>query len=83
MPQGEGADWDPSKSKFWHWPDRAIGKRESRRLREEHNREMNRAARLENLLGQALVYVEDQLDDPVNKPGVIKELATKIREELK
>lgn len=22
---------------FWHWPDHRIGKRESRRLREEHN----------------------------------------------
>ena len=23
--------------KFWHWPDRVIGKRESRQLRDEHN----------------------------------------------
>lgn len=25
---------------FWHWPDHCIGKRESRRLREEHNAEV-------------------------------------------
>lgn len=23
--------------KFWHWPDHVAGKRETRRLREEHN----------------------------------------------
>ncbi len=28
-------------SEFWHWPDHVIGKRESRRLREEHNARMN------------------------------------------
>ena len=25
------------KQTTWHWPDHVIGKRESRRLREEHN----------------------------------------------
>jgi len=25
------------KSKFFHWPDHNIGKRESRRIRDEHN----------------------------------------------
>lgn len=29
---------------FWHWPDRVIGKRESRRLREEHNALANKLA---------------------------------------
>jgi len=28
-------------NEFWHWPDHVIGKRESRRLREEHNARMN------------------------------------------
>lgn len=30
----------------WLWPDRVIGKRESRRLREEHNRLNNSHAKL-------------------------------------
>lgn len=30
----------------WLWPDRVIGKRESRRLREEHNRVVNNHAEL-------------------------------------
>jgi hypothetical protein len=33
-------------NKFWHWPDHAIGKRESRRLREEHNAMANEHAEL-------------------------------------
>lgn len=33
-------------SKFWHWPDRIIGKRESRQLREEHNALANSHAEL-------------------------------------
>ncbi len=33
---------------FWHWPDHCIGKRESRRLREEHNAAMNRLAQFED-----------------------------------
>lgn len=34
------------KAKPWLWPDRAIGKRESRRLREEHNAAVNDVAAL-------------------------------------
>ena len=30
----------------WHWPDHTIGKRESRRLREEHNQLVNSHAEL-------------------------------------
>lgn len=69
-------------SKAWLWPDRLISSTESGELREEHNRVVNREERLENLLLAALVYVEDQLDDPCNKAGVVKGLATKIREEI-
>lgn len=36
--------------RFWHWPDRIIRLRESRRLREEHNRLMNDHARLTSAL---------------------------------
>lgn len=35
-----------SKFSFWHWPDHVIYKRESRRLRDEHNAVMNSNARL-------------------------------------
>lgn len=42
--------------KFWHWPDHVAGKRETRRLREEHNAAMNSRAELlealEHLTGQ-------------------------------
>ena len=30
-----------SEHKAWHWPDHAIGKRESKQLREEHNKLYN------------------------------------------
>jgi len=33
-------------NEFWHWPDHIIRKRESRRLREEHNARMNERAQL-------------------------------------
>lgn len=35
-----------SVAKAWLWPDRHIGKRESRKLREEHNALYNEHARL-------------------------------------
>ena len=35
---------DRGKSRPWLWPDRTIGKRESRRLREEHNETVNQHA---------------------------------------
>jgi len=34
----------------WLWPDRTIGKRESRELREEHNRLVNAYVRLQEVL---------------------------------
>lgn len=34
------------KPMFWLWPDRVIGKRESRRLRDEHNAAMNERAEM-------------------------------------
>lgn len=33
-------------AKCWLWPDRTIGKRESRQLREEHNKIVNQHAEL-------------------------------------
>ena len=36
---------------FWHWPDKIIRKRESRRLREEHNAVSNALAKSNDVLG--------------------------------
>ena len=33
-------------NKFWHWPDRQIGKKESRRMRDEHNKLANEHSEL-------------------------------------
>lgn len=41
-----------------------------------------REEELVDLLSHALVYVEDQLDDPTNKPGVVRALATKMRKAI-
>lgn len=43
---------------FWHWPDKVIGKKESRRLREEHNA-------LANRLAYALEATDIELTDDV------------------
>lgn len=52
------------KAQSWLWPDRTIGKRESRKLREEHNALVNLNAELMEALKrteQALAfYVEDK-----------------------
>lgn len=40
---------------------------------------VSREQQLEGLLLEALVYVEDQLDDPCSKKGVVRNLASRIR----
>lgn len=72
-------DAELARARCWLWPDRTIGKKESRALREEHNGLVNRGARLEDLLRQALVFVEDDLASPDFKPGTVKKLAAEIR----
>ena len=42
------------KQTTWHWPDHVIGKRESRRLREEHNTLANSHAELMKAIDNAL-----------------------------
>lgn len=44
----------------WLWPDREIGKRESRKLREEHNRAVNEHA---EMLAVLLEITEHGTDD--------------------
>ena len=43
-----------TKQTTWHWPDHVIGKRESRRLREEHNALANSHAELSSSLSAML-----------------------------
>lgn len=45
--------------KTWLWPDRAIGKRESRELREAHNATVNMAAELLHELLATKSWMED------------------------
>ena len=44
---------------FWHWPDHNIGKRESRRLREEHNAAMNLNAELVEALESVIAWSKE------------------------
>ena len=43
----------------WHWPDRRIGKRESRRLREDHNETYNRYHETREALIEMLALWDD------------------------
>ena len=47
------------KQTTWHWPDHVIGKRESRRLREEHNALADSHADLVASLGWAMRFIKD------------------------
>jgi hypothetical protein len=48
----------------WLWPDHAIGKREARRLREEHNATVNEHADLLAALRAIIARVDGVFDDP-------------------
>ncbi len=48
---------------FFHWPDHVIGKRESRRIREEHNATVNRLAERCDRLAKALRELLHETDD--------------------
>lgn len=52
------------KIPFWHWPDRTIGKRESRRLREEHNALGNHAAELAEVVKASVGAWDAWRNDP-------------------
>lgn len=54
-----------SENAFWHWPDRAIGKRESRRLREEHNKAMNELSALKESKGTLQQVEFEEQDFPI------------------
>ena len=54
--------------KCWLWPDRNIGKRESRQLREEHNALVNRNAELIEAAEAVLNITHNlRLDGPTNE----------------
>ena len=59
------------KQTTWHWPDHVIGKRESRRLREEHNTLANSHEALAASLSAMLSVFNVQ-------PGEIEPLAAFI-----
>ena len=42
----------------WLWPDKRIGKRESRKLREEHNAVVNLNAELVDIASEAITTLE-------------------------
>ena len=53
----------------WLWPDRVIGKRESRVLRDEHNRVINLNAELLAALGSAEQEIVELLEDFCQSEG--------------
>lgn len=59
------------KITFWHWPDHNIGKRESRRLRDEHNALANYAAELQDA-GQVKPYERVLPRDAFNESNLLK-----------
>lgn len=50
------------KQTTWHWPDHVIGKRESRRLREEHNELANSHYELLLIAEQVMNLTLDEND---------------------
>ena len=64
---------------FWHWPDHNIGKRESRRLREEHNAAMNLNAELVNGLEMAEKVFNVESIDPLCAFMAIEKLRSLIQ----
>lgn len=59
-----------SPRKFWFWPDHVIGKRESRRLREEHNALANSHAELEVALKATLASLNVAFSAEENPFGI-------------
>ena len=51
----------------WLWPDRTIGKRESRQLREEHNRVVNENAELLTALKDLTTSIHEHVKMDVRK----------------
>ena len=57
------------KQTTWHWPDHVIGKRESRRLREEHNALANSHAELMRALERIAAQCANTAKTFPNAPG--------------
>lgn len=66
-------------SKFWHWPDRNIGKRESRVLREEHNKLANEHADLLTKLEGLVDWIGDGRYVSRSETIAARALVAKIR----
>ena len=68
----------------WHWPDHVIGKRESRRLREEHNalagNHNELVAALSQLLNTCELNTDDITDNAVALVGDARAALAKAKE---
>lgn len=62
------------KHQSWLWPDRAIGKRESRELREEHNALINSHAQLLDVLRMMPAVLRDRPECYAELAAVAKAL---------
>lgn len=69
----------PKAFDSWLWPDKIIGKRESRMLREEHNNLVDSHAQLLNAAQDFLVMAEKYIDTSATHDGLIN---CKIRAKL-
>ena len=68
----------------WLWPDRTIGKRESRRLREEHNALVNEHTAMLDALRELLREVDAHLDYETDvEMGVAADVAHTILARIK
>lgn len=54
---------------FYHWPDRTIGKRESRTIRESHNATVNALCESEERIRAAVDHITDRLAFAPNVDG--------------
>jgi hypothetical protein len=67
------------ETKCWLWPDHAIGKRESRQLREEHNSVVNINADLLAACKRAIVALEQTRRYAVDRPVMNTPIVTVIQ----
>lgn len=68
-----GVPENPPKFSAFHWPDRIIRKRESRRIREEHNALFNSHAELLEIVREAVDHwAEFDNDDEVSGADLVE-----------
>ncbi len=73
LSEAHGIACPKTTGEFWHWPDHVISKRESRRLREEHNARMNERAELLEALescSKRMAELQEHTNYPLAWPRV-------------